>query len=290
MARTMAWFLAGSLVLSGCRKEEPVEPEVPAADPGTATRDAHLALGNPSGAVPSVVVPDNYLLVKSQYVLAYDNSRGTAKWVAWHLSSAWKGAAPRCNCYAMDQSLPTSFFRAVSSDYTNSGFDRGHMCPSEDRDASDADNEATFRMSNMMPQAPRLNQITWLGLEDYSRELMAQGQELYILAGGYGSGGVGSSLNTTQTIAGGDITVPSRYWKVLVVLPVGSDDLQRISTATRVIAVDMPNTQTADDLPWYSYRTSVDAIEDSTGLDLLSLVPASVQGALEANVDSGPTQ
>jgi endonuclease G len=57
-----------------------------------------------------------------------------------------------------------------------------------------------------------------------------------------------------------------------------------------VIAVDMPNTQSVDVLDWHEYRTSVDAIEDSTGLDLLSLVSAGIQAALEAQVDNGPTQ
>ena len=227
---------------------------------------------------------------KSQYVLAYENSRGTAKWVAWHLSSAWKGPAPRCNCFAMDQSLPSSFFRAVSSNYTNTGFDRGHLCPSEDRDGDDADNRSTFLMSNIMPQAPRLNQITWLGLENYSRTLIDQGYELYIYAGGYGSGGVGSTLDTTYSISGSNITVPSRFWKVVVVLPVGSNDLSRVTSSTRVIAVDMPNVQSVTDLPWHNYRTSVDAIEDSTGLDLLNLVHPDIQAHLESHVDIGPTQ
>jgi endonuclease G len=76
----------------------------------------------------------------------------------------------------------------------------------------------------------------------------------------------------------------------LVVLPVGTDDVQRVSTGTRVIAVDMPNTQSVDALDWHEYRTSVDAIEDSTGLDLMSLVSAGIQAALEAQVDNGPTQ
>lgn len=282
--------LVSGMFLAGCRKEAPPEPEEPPGGTTSSSRDPHLALGNPSGALPVLAAPDNYLLERSQYALAYDNSRGTARWVGWHLSMAWKGDAPRCNCYSTDLGLPSSFFRAGSSDYTNSGFDRGHLCPSEDRDASDADNEATFRMSNVMPQAPRLNQVTWLALENYARELITQGNELYIVAGGYGSGGVGSTLSTTLTIAGGGITVPSRYWKVLVVLPEGDDDLQRVATDARLIAVDMPNTQTVDDLPWHAYRTSVDAIEASTGLDLLSLVPPAVQDLIEAQVDNGPTE
>ena len=88
--------------------------------------------------------------------------------------------------------------------------------------------------------------------------------------------------------SGGNIAVPARYWKVLVVLPFGEDDLTRINTATRVIAVDMPNTQSANALEWYYYRTSVDAIEDSTGLDVLNALVTELQGLLEVGVDAGP--
>ena len=87
---------------------------------------------------------------------------------------------------------------------------------------------------------------------------------------------------------GGDIAVPARYWKVLLVLPFGEDDLTRINTSTRVIAVDVPNTQSANALEWYDYRTSVDAIEDSTGLDVLNALGTELQGLLEVGVDAGP--
>ncbi|MBK9512935.1 MAG: DNA/RNA non-specific endonuclease [Flavobacteriales bacterium] len=93
---------------------------------------------------------------------------------------------------------------------------------------------------------------------------------------------------TTTTLAGGALTVPSHYWKVLLILPNDdADDLPRITPDTRVIAVDIPNTQAASALPWGDYRTSVDAIEAATGLDLLNRIPAAVQAELEAGVDSG---
>lgn len=82
--------------------------------------------------------------------------------------------------------------------------------------------------------------------------------------------------------------MPARYWKVLVVLPFREDDLTRINTSTRVIAVDMPNTQSANALEWYDYRTSVDAIEDSTGLDVLNALGTELQGLLEVRGDAGP--
>ncbi len=254
------------------------------------TRDDNMALGNPSGATTNTSNTNNYLMVKTQYALAYNNSRGTANWVSWHLSTAWKGSAQRCDCFSQDVALPSGYYRASTSNYTNTGFDRGHMCPSEDRDGSDADNRATFLMTNIIPQSPINNQQTWKNLEDYCRTLMNAGNELYIIAGSYGQGGTGSQGGTTNTIASGNITVPSRVWKVVVVLPVGSNDLSRISTSTRVIAVDMPNIQSVNAQPWGYYRTSVNAIETATGYDVMNLVSTSIQNTIESTVDSGPTQ
>lgn len=256
----------------------------------TATKDDNLAMGNPSNATTVTSNANNYLLVKSQYSLSYNNSRGSANWVSWHLSTAWKGTAPRCDCFTSDATLPSSFFKATTSNYTNTGFDRGHLCPSEDRDKSDTDNAATFKMTNIIPQAPNLNQITYVALENYCRTLMNSGKELYIISGGYGSGGTGSNGGTTTKIANGSITVPSRIWKIIVVLPVGTNDVARVSTATRVIAVDMPNINTVNAQSWGNYRTTVDAIETSTGYNFLTNVPTTIQNLIEASVDNGPTQ
>lgn len=258
-------------------------------EPGPdATRDDNLSLGNPSAAVTDVNSPNNYLLIKPQYVMSYNNSLGEANWVCWHLSAAWKGPAPRCNCFSSDSQLPSSFYHAGNTDFSGTGFDRGHMCPSEDRDGSSTDNAATFLMSNMIPQAPVNNQQTWADLENYARSLLAQGDELYIISGGYGTGGSGSLGGITNTIANGHINVPSHVWKIIVVLPIGSDDVNRISTATRVIAVDMPNNQTVNSLPWYNYRTTVDNIETITGFDFISNVSTTIQSTVESTVDAGP--
>lgn len=255
----------------------------------TPTRDDNMAMGNPSAATTNTATPNNYLMVKTQYALAYNNSKGGPNWVSWHLSTAWKGTATRCDCFTGDASLPTTFFKSVTSNYTNTGFDRGHMCPSDDRDGSSADNAATFLMTNIMPQAPNNNQITWAALETYCRTLITQGNELYIISGGRGQGGTGSLGGTTNTIASGAINVPNRFWKVIVVLPVGSSDVNRVANGTRVIAVDMPNNQTVNSQTWGFYRTSVDAIEAATGYDFLSNVPTAIQSVIEAAVDNGPT-
>jgi endonuclease G len=289
LTRIGSLTLLAALVVS-CAKNDSVTPSPTpsaSADATTATRDNNLALGNPSGAVASTAYPTNYLLTKTQYIMSYNRDQGKPNWVSWHLSSAWLGSTARQDDFRADATLPTGWYQVKATDYSGSGFDRGHNCPSADRTGSTNDNSATFLMSNMMPQAPQNNQRTWAGLENYARTLVNAGNELYIVCGSYGKGGTGSSGYYT-TVAGGKITVPARCWKVLVVLPNGSSDVSRISTSTRVIAINTPNDNSLS-TNWGSYRTSVDAIEATTGYDLLSALPASIQSTLEARTDTGPT-
>lgn len=263
------------LLLNSCAEEEPVAP----------ARDNNMAMGNPSNAGTDY---GNYLLEKPQYTLSYSSYRGIPNWVSWHLNNTWLGEAPRQDDFRADNTLPPAFYKVVSSDYTGSGFDRGHNCPSADRTASNEDNSATFLMTNMIPQAPNNNQRTWANLENYCRKLVDQGNELYIVMGSYGKGGTGSN-GFTETLAGGKITVPNRIWKVVVVLPEGTNDVGRVNSNTRVIAIDTPNSTTVN-ADWSSYRTTVDAIESKTGYDLLSNVTTGVQAVIEAKVDDGPVQ
>jgi endonuclease G len=276
LSRLGAWA-ALVLLVAACSKDD------------VAPADAvdHLALGNPSGAVASSTSPTNYLLTKPQYAISYNRDQGKPNWVSWHLDQNDLGSAARQDNFRSDESLPSDWYQVKPSDYTGYGFDRGHNCPSADRTASEADNSATFLMSNMMPQAPQNNQQTWANLEDYCRTLMRDGNELYIICGSYGRGGTGSEGYAT-TIAGGRVTVPARCWKVVVVLPTGSNDLGRVTTSTRVIAINTPNNITVN-AAWAGYRVTVDAIEKASGLDLLSALPLSVQDKLETSVDKGPT-
>lgn len=238
------------------------------------TNDA-LVLGNPSNAVTDLNQPDNYLVTHNGYALSYNKSRGAANWVAWHLEKSNIGMAERTNAFAPDTTLPREWW-IVPSDYTDSGYDRGHMLPSKDRSDSIENNRLTFLMSNMQPQSPKLNQKTWKYLEDYTREVINQapGNEAYIYAGCYGDKGRIKDK----------ITIPTRCFKIIVVLEEGDDDLNRIDVLNRIIAVDMPNDETVS-TRWRSYITTVDDIEKKTGFDFLSNLPNYLQASLESKED-----
>ncbi|AKD04344.1 DNA/RNA non-specific endonuclease [Pontibacter korlensis] len=248
----------------------------------------HLALGNPSNAVTDVNSPNNYLMRKPQYALSYSRERATPNWVSWHLDAGDRGSASRQDDFREDPTLPAGWYRVNENSYRGSGFDRGHNTPSADRTATVADNSATFLMTNMIPQAPQNNQQTWNNFEQYTRSFINSGYEVYLIMGNYGVGGTGSNGGTTSTIDQGRVTVPNRVWKVAVILPVGDNDVSRISAETRIIAIDTPNSNSINS-GWGAYRVSVDEIEEATGLDLLSNLPESVQAVVEAKVDNGPT-
>jgi len=79
--------------------------------------------------------------------------------------------------------------------------------------------------------------------------------------------------------------VPANTWKVIIVLPVGSNDVSRVTATTRTIAVVIPNSGTIG-TDWKAYRVSVDQVEAITGYDFFSNVPQSIQNVIEANVDN----
>lgn len=236
----------------------------------------HLTMGNPSNAVTDAAQPTNYLMVKTQYALSYHRDNGEANWVSWHLDSSWLGSTPRQDDFREDTTLPAGWYQVHETDYSGSGFDRGHMCPSGDRTISVSANSATFLMTNMIPQMPANNQGPWASLESYSRTLVSQGNELYVVSGGQG---------LQFFIANGHVAVPAQTWKVIVVLTNGTNDVGRVTTTTRTIAVVMPNSGSIGS-DWRAYRVSVDQVEAITGFDFFSSVPSSIQNVIEATVDN----
>jgi endonuclease G, mitochondrial len=261
-----------------CHSFNIVQAQTPVAPPLTSI---HLKYGNPSNAAAKVEEPDNYLLIKPEYALSYNRSKGIPNWVSWQLNSSWLGDAPRQDNFRPDSSLPTGWYRVSPNDYTNSGFDRGHLTSSEDRGSTVAANSATFLMTNIIPQSPDNNRGPWVQLETYCRNLVKQGKELYIVAGGFGEGGTGEKGFLTVVNAGKAV-VPASTWKVILVLDSPGAE---VTASTRTIAVMMPNIQGIRTKRWQDYRVSVDDVE-KIGYDFFSTVPESIQAVIEAKVDN----
>ncbi len=272
------------LVASGCHQASPPPAPNPPASissrpfpprAGSRSADPNLVLGNPSGANADA---NNFLISKPQYTLSFNRRSGTPNWVSWRTTRSDLGDVKRKNDFHPDEMLPADS-QITPSDYRGSGYDRGHICPSGDRTNSPEDNSATFSMANMVPQSAELNQHVWADFENYVRDVVKSGNEVYQVSGPAGNAG---------SIAGGRVVVPQGCWKVVVVLPENSGDVRRINAQTRVIAIAIPNAkdkrlQTAD---WRSFRTTPLKIERAIHLDLFSNLSPQLKGALEQKTDS----
>jgi endonuclease G len=251
------------------------QPQAPPAQPTTPEQAAqvYLALGNPSNA--SASDPNNYLLVNNYMAISYSRDRAIPNWVAWRVTRADMGDVDREDSFRPDDRLPKGWTRVTPSDYTGSGFDRGHICPNADRNGNPDSMAATFLMTNMTPQTGDLNRGPWQKLEAYLRTLVTRGSDLYIVSGVYGENGKIKKK----------VTIPTNNWKVAVAVPAGSN-VSAVNENTRVIAVDMPNVKGIKNADWQTYRTTVRDIEQKTGYNLLSNLPQNLQNALENKKDN----
>src|SRR5216110_478145 len=88
-----------------------------------------MQLGNPSGATTDPNNHSHYLIQRTVQAIDYSDSNSEPNWASWDLTASDVGSAGRGN-FITDTTLPAGFYRVTTSDYTSSGYDRGHNCPS----------------------------------------------------------------------------------------------------------------------------------------------------------------
>ena len=231
----------------------------------------HVALGVPFEKDTS----NDYIIVRPQYVTSYNKKNGEPNWVSWELNSDWFGDVPRFKGkFITDISLPLTYPKVVDKDYTNSGFDRGHMVMSDERTFSEDDNKSTFLLSNVIPQTPDLNRGVWLNFEYFCEYLCKkQNKELFIIAGP-----IIHSSNTLNDA--GVVVIPDSCFKIVVALDRGQG-LKDVNSSTKVYAVIMPNKAGIRKDKWELYKSTVRQIEYSTGYNFLSKVSVDIQNIIE---------
>lgn len=284
MKTAMRWIALALLLGVGCTPPsgEMSKPAPPASIAPHAAGDRNVRFGVPAPASADPANRDAYLVVHSQFTLSYNGSKRIPNWVSWQLRKEDIGNAER-GAFEHDDLLPKSFTTVSSRAYDGCGFDRGHMCPAQDRSATQADMDATFVTTNVIPQAPLCNQRGWERLESYCRDLTKKGSVLQINCGPAGAGGEGKE-GVCQQIGknSATIAVPAKVWKVVLVLP---NENAQPDSRTRTIAVIMPNDQSVD-YDWAKYRVPVRDVERLTGYTFFPQISGDVAAAIKAKADA----
>lgn len=230
----------------------------------------HTTLGIPEAAV--VDDPEHALLVKDEYVTSYDSKRKGPRWTSWEVTNDWLGPAERSSSFHRDSE--TTLPQPTGSDFSLSGYEQGHVCPSADRTKSDAVNQATFVFTNVVPQTSASNRGTWKTLENEERSLVAEGNHVFVIAG--------PLYESDKTIGAGG-AVPTSLFKVVIALRSTAEHptAAEVDAATPIIAVDIPNTNEVAG-NYSLFKTTIHDIEAKTGFHLLSDVAPAVHDALSS--------
>jgi DNA/RNA endonuclease G (NUC1) len=256
-----------------------IEPPVNAPASIYATNDD---FGDPT---PAGSNSNDFLIRRQQYVLSYNQSRGTPNWVSYELDARQMVAGQdRCNCFTADPMLPASA-QILTSDYTSGGYDRGHMTRSADRTAANVDNAITFYLTNVVPQKGDLNQGVWAQFENMLADSARAGRAVYVVTGPLYSRSHGLTFVKNE----GKIAIPDSTWKVALIGPANGGNPFTHANVTSfndlagltILAVNMPNVDGVRNDPPSKYFTTVEAIEAATGYDLFSLLSTSFTGAIE---------
>ena len=199
------------------------------------------------------------------YTLSYREQYKDAEWVAYPLLDyETTGDADRKN----EQFRPDPLVEngtALPSDYTRSGYDRGHLAPAADFKFSQRMMRETFFMSNITPQAPQFNRGIWSDLENQVRVWARRDKGLYVVTGPVLKPGLPTIGKSNE------VSVPAKFYKVI---------LYCNRPNIRMIGFLLDNEQASGSLE--QFVVPVDLIEQLTGLDFFPKIPDDLERKLES--------
>lgn len=282
LLRSLALFV---VILVGC--------ESPAPKPLTETEAVELFGGDETASLDSLdEVVDSYnppansplfagiprtrgdvdvtVLRSPGLIVGYSEAKQCPLWVSYRLFAVGdKEGLGRISRFKTDNRTTA---KVTHDHYTGTGYDRGHMAPSSGiaKRYDEAGWKATYKMTNICPQLPTLNQETWEAFErsvsGYYAERMG---EVWVTVGPIFDGPC-KKLDSTK-VGRTDVQVPSHYYKIVVA---------KIDSRVEVLAVVMGQGTTGRHRISAFVKT-VRHIEQKTGLNFLWRLPNNIEDAVE---------
>lgn len=212
------------------------------------------------------------ILRNEAYIVGYSDIRGNPLWVSYKLTQPLPNAPhlKRPDSFSMD-------FRNLTfikpSDYTNSGYDRGHMAPNHAIASlyGKSAQEETFLMTNITPQKPNLNQKIWQRLEAMELESFSyKFKEVWVYTGPL------FYENTKKLKNSFWVDIPHAFYKVYV----GKKE----DGSLRALAFIIPQSAKPND-KIEKYQVTIDAVEKQSGFDFLHKLEDRFEEELEAGIE-----
>ncbi len=245
---------------SGCSEERGIITDNPTPGPSKPAGVKHYP------GLETVNIPEELAAQTKEYLgftISFNKDNKTPNYVAWELlAEETQGDNPRSNNFWTDPDLVGC---PSTKDYTNSGFDRGHLCPAADQKWSQQAMSDCFVMGNICPQDHSLNTGAWNTLENKERQWAVRDSAIMIVAGPI------YSDSDKQRIGNAGVRVPGAFFKVLAAPYLDQP---------RGIAFVYPNMKASGNME--NYAMSIDELEKITGFDFFPALPDNVEKQVES--------
>jgi endonuclease G, mitochondrial len=208
---------------------------------------------------------DAQLVRHEGYTLRYRSDYKSPDWVAYPLLAYELTGDANRDGTSFKPDLTVDGGTALPSDYTRSGFDRGHLAPAGDFKFSQRMMTETFFMSNITPQAPQFNRGIWKELEEQVRAWALRDGGLYVITGPVLRPGL-------ETIGKQNEVAVSEYC-YKVILYCRKPDIRMVGFLLK----NEPSNE-----PLQTFVVPVDKIEAMTGLDFFPKIPDDLERTLES--------
>ena len=209
------------------------------------------------------------LLRRVGYVVSYNPETHIPNWVAWQLTESHTTGPYKRKGIEFQEDNEAEGVKVNTFDYSRSGYDRGHMCPSGDNKWDKTAQEQSFLMTNICPQDHNLNVGDWNEMENQCRKWAKRYGQIYIVAGPI------LYRQKHKTIGTARVVVPEAFFKVVLCM------------AGTPKAIGFIYKNVGGNRPKDYYVNTIDEVERITGIDFFSALPDDIEKKVEAESNLG---
>ena len=196
------------------------------------------------------------------------------RWTCYEMyDNNWDGDAGRNNNFYVDTEIDEDY-RTIKDNYTNSGFSKGHLCPSADRQCSEEQNKQTFYLSNIQPQWQEHNGGLWNNLEELVRKWADECDTLYVVKA--------ATIRSDQVYderchgkVDASLLVPKYFYMAILSYDKSKDKYKAIGIWT------LHEKRKDDNKNYGDYAISIDELEERTGIDFFCNLPDNIEDDVE---------
>ena len=202
------------------------------------------------------------------YSVSFNSSYLIPNWVAYELTAEEvMGTVRRPNNSPFQPDPSYGGRQPERSDYSRSGWDKGHLAPCADMKWSEQAMFESFYFTNVCPQDHSFNERDWQKLEDLGRNIAKSKGSVYIVCGPIVADNEYGKLGLNQVV------IPDAFFKAF---------LYKDSNGFHSIGFLMPNKFTG--LPLKEYALNVNELEKLIGIDLFARLSDKIEESIESQL------